>query len=113
MKKQTAGAATHTPGPWELSPRRDREGAFRVIRDGYAVAIVTLRGSSPASPQYHEQDANARLIAAAPDLLDVLRVTAGNIRSLGPAGALANVYTPYEVWLAVVEAAIAKAEGWA
>ena len=45
------------------------------------------------------------------DLLDVLKVTAGNIRSLGPAGALSRVYEPYTVWLQAVEDVIRKAEG--
>ena len=55
--------------------------------------------------------ANARLLAAAPEMLGVLKVTAGNIRSLGPAGALDKVWGAYEVWLRVVEDAIRKAEG--
>ena len=55
--------------------------------------------------------ANVHLFAAAPDLLEALRVTAGNIRSLGPAGALDQVPMPYVQWLAMVEAAVAKAEG--
>jgi len=54
------------------------------------------------------ETADASLIAAAPSMLDALQVTAGNIRSLGPAGALPE---PYTVWLRVVEDAIATAEG--
>ena len=53
----------------------------------------------------------ARLISSAPDLLEALEITAGNIRSLGPAGALAQVLTPYREWLAMVEGVIAKAKG--
>jgi hypothetical protein len=41
--------------------------------------------------------------------LQVLRVTAGNIRSLGPAGAL-EACSPYAIWLAEVERAIAALE---
>lgn len=44
------------------------------------------------------------------EMLAILKVTEGNIRSLGPAGALAHVYSSYEVWLAGVQAAIAKAD---
>lgn len=47
------------------------------------------------------------LLAQRDELLAALRVTAGNIRSLGPAGALNDAYRP---WLAVVEDAIAFAE---
>lgn len=39
------------------------------------------------------------------DLVEVLKTTAGNIRSLGPAGAIGR---EYEVWLRVVEEAIGK-----
>lgn len=42
-------------------------------------------------------------------LVEVLRTTAGNIRSLGPAGALDMVPEPYQRWLAGVEAAINEA----
>ena len=55
-------------------------------------------------------EANVRLIAAAPDLLEALQITRGNIASLGPAGAL-TPYTSYQEWLAMVDAAIAKALG--
>ena len=56
----------------------------------------------PYSPQ---------LFAAAPELLDLIRVSIGNVRSLGPAGALAQVHTPYQEWLAQLEAAYTKATG--
>lgn len=45
------------------------------------------------------------------ELLEIVRVTIGNVRSLGPAGALAKVYEPYQEWLAQLEAAYAKATG--
>ena len=48
-----------------------------------------------------------RALNAHEPMLEILKTTAGNIRSLGPAGRLAS---DYEVWLAEVEAAIAKAE---
>lgn len=49
--------------------------------------------------------------AAVADLLEIVRTTIGNVRSLGPAGALAPVYTPYRIWLAQLEAAYTKATG--
>lgn len=60
--------------------------------------------------KHHDEIANARLIAAAPDLLEALQITRGNIASLGPSGAL-TPYTPYQEWLAMVDAVIAKATG--
>ncbi|MPT23935.1 MAG: hypothetical protein E2577_13645 [Starkeya sp.] len=51
-------------------------------------------------------------MSAASEMLEALKTTAGNIRSLGPAGALsAAPFANYREWLAVVEAAIARAEG--
>ncbi|EQB06208.1 hypothetical protein V475_06325 [Sphingobium baderi LL03] len=45
-------------------------------------------------------------------IIQVLEVTASNIRSLGPAGALSvEPYRPYQIWLAEVEAALAAARG--
>lgn len=44
--------------------------------------------------------------AALSKALDALTLTRGNIASLGPAGALAECYTPYREWLLVVEDAI-------
>jgi len=70
----TYEAVTHTPGPWTLNDRLNSEGRLAVCQDGVAVALVCARGSSPASgPQYFEREANARLIAAAPELLAALR----------------------------------------
>jgi hypothetical protein len=44
-------------------------------------------------------------------IVQVLEVTASNIRSLGPAGALSLApYAPYQVWLAEVEKALAEAK---
>lgn len=43
------------------------------------------------------------------ELLAALRITRGNVASLGPAGAI-NPYTPYREWLAMIDSAIAAAE---
>ena len=65
--------SVHTPRPWHVSPLDGRTcGPSRLlvqsgttISQMQAVAIVTLRTG--------ETDANARLIAAAPDLLAALK----------------------------------------
>lgn len=55
--------AQHTPGPWEVS---DAPGKTRVLGyDGISVCGIRDRGSQRLS------HANASLIAAAPDLLDL------------------------------------------
>lgn len=55
----------HTPGPWTVSPLHTEE--------VWAPAVVY--GKRIATCQHwpqHDSEANARLIAAAPDLLDLL-----------------------------------------
>ena len=42
-------------------------------------------------------------------MLEALKVSAGNIRSLGPAGAI-EPFTPYRIWLRFVEEAITAYE---
>ena len=84
----------HTPGPWKV----DKSG-FNVIR---STAPITIAMTQPST----HMKANARLIAAAPELLEALK-TLDNIER-GMQGwhedAKANVW-------ARARAAIAKAEG--
>ena len=54
--------STHTPGPW-------RHDGGLVRAKAYAVAVVTGDGVVRFSTSLDEISANARLIAAAPDLL--------------------------------------------
>lgn len=71
--------AKHTPGPWEI-------GGSLISFDGKPVGFVLHNPESTKglgklwprdcdrfAPRLPEADANARLIAAAPDLLDALR----------------------------------------
>jgi hypothetical protein len=97
----------HTPGPWELDRCREqgrevwqigaREGDTAVVTvSGYTGCI---NGPGLRHMDTAENDANARLIASAPDLLEALKSLShdGFGRVLGD-------------WPAI-EAAIAKAEG--
>jgi hypothetical protein len=92
----------HTPGPW--SAERSPVFLHQTNITTPEGPIATVYGTSG------ENAANVALIASAPEMLEVLRTTAGNIRSLGPAGAI-EPFTPYLEWLRVVEEVIAQAEG--
>ena len=81
----------HTPGPWE---RWGRASPSQVISAGDCFVAQTLGGND---------EANARLIAAAPDLLEALREAADYTRH-------PDYDWPVE-FSRRVSAAIAKAEG--
>lgn len=89
----------HTPGPWVVNPSQ-------LDQIATAAAKQEIAWATGLNDQ-HETIANARLIAAAPDLLDVLKLCDGNIDSL----LASNHPLVFGEWLAVVRAAISKATG--
>ena len=62
--------AKHTPGPWTFRLEPDQH--FTILSDAYGptVKIADVQGAS--RPGLRECDANAALIAAAPQLLSAL-----------------------------------------
>ena len=88
--------ATHTPGPW-----KSVKGARPTRPD--IVADCGLICSLEYGPD--EGEANARLIAAAPDLLEALnRLVCGFTENI-------DGEELYGDWIQIAEEAIAKAEG--
>ena len=84
---------THTPGPWETLKfsQHELQTDFEMVKVGKRVHMIG----------YSDEDkANAQLIAAAPDLLDVAEMVL----------ALATIDTPIEL-IKAATAAIAKARG--
>lgn len=109
----------HTPGPWEQSHRRsDRDGMYRT--EVYTPDNGTGDGVIATLAWYPKpiddkgtigtyRAANARLIAAAPDLLEALEMlTAGDIDVSGTA--IIYDADPASL-LSSARAAIAKAKG--
>jgi hypothetical protein len=92
--------SAHTPGPWSVVFVID--GAFQIARDVEGDEIVIA--SRNEIPRLHDEfAANARLIAAAPDLLAALRDVLDGLDTYWAANNHETV--------AAAEAAIAKAEG--
>lgn len=56
---------THTPGPWRVVQHTDQQSAT-VYSGSWSRPIAAVKG-----PSVQERDMNARLIAAAPDLMAV------------------------------------------
>jgi hypothetical protein len=99
--------SAHTPGPWKVDQQRRAHGYNVAVFSGdIAVADVPGIGKDPANDP--EADANARLIAAAPELLGALDdlawiVEAGRVEPVARA--------EVDERLERARAAIAKAEG--
>lgn len=92
----------HTLGPWRVMDR------LKVVTDDTVIAVVTylpcVGGDNDMAAQRaaDQEMANARLIAAAPDLLAALKDARREVIALG---------TPWQEKVAKIDAAIAKAEG--
>lgn len=106
--RKVAGPAPHTPGPWTLLSDRIAAPCHEHRNCEKTIAWLTRQGVLQCSNDGRGQSPNARLIAAAPDLLAALKraeaYTSLNIVTAPPQD------TSFAV-LEAIRAAIAKAEG--
>lgn len=98
----------HTPGPWQLEAGR----SFKTASGEFYITYGKDRFGNPLFRDFCELDANARLIAAAPDLLEAAEA------ALVRLDAYFRYSKSYEVGLLCkpaedLRAAIAKAKGGA
>jgi hypothetical protein len=63
-------SAKHTPGPW--SARRNPWVRWEIHYAGGQLAVIAKPDDPASPPPVSETEANAHLIAAAPDLYDVV-----------------------------------------
>lgn len=102
----------HTPTPWGINAYGEvcqDKGEFYGLRDRVEVTGFLLTGSSGNAEAAANTAHIVRCVNSHEALVNILKITAGNIRSLGPAGALENVPRPYRIWLDEVEKALAAA----
>ena len=90
----------HTPGPWDVEPKGSRH--FVDGADGLTVAYIDRAGVR----ERIEIEANARLIAAAPTLLEALEAVLPDLEHY-----VATHGPGPDNRLAIARAAIAKARG--
>jgi len=93
-------SAKHTPGPWEVTEYES--GDFTITAQGRGPCDGDICGTT-MRPEEHDENAsyaNARLIAAAPELLEVLEMLVSNV---GPSTSD----------IAVARAGLSKAKGGA
>jgi hypothetical protein len=95
----------HTPGPWVVGPVDDTV-VTHLGRDGVRYEIAAIDGDYNSPDEWPTMEANARLIAAAPDMLDALKALLFELDERFPYGWLRRLDC-----LPKARAAIAKAEG--
>ena len=87
----------HTPRPWVVGNRYSETGVFSADGETLVANTHSSQRNFDRDAQVTEQHANARLIAAAPDLLEALRLALPYVRNDNTAS--------------VMRAAITKATG--
>ena len=97
--------AKFTPGPWESSTAfRTNDGSFAVTAPDSHIAFVTFHGKAKRGQAWctgdPEGQANANLIAAAPEMYEALKIAQSNLQFLPPDDVVAQI-----------NAALAKADG--
>src|SRR5690625_1372419 len=105
-----SGETKWTPGPW----RANRNSSFWEIEpesrdrgiNGIPYTVGDVCSTDPGRPDDGKQEANAHLIAAAPDLYEALEEARGTIQALIDEG-----YTGHIDQRGRIDAALAKARG--
>jgi len=101
--------AQHTPKPWLIEESRSEVDSKCIVARGSNVAVVMFRT--------HEEQANANLIAAAPDMLEALKGSQHLARQFwakardGQGSRSANTAIIWRREAERLEIVIAKAEG--
>lgn len=109
----------HTPGPWkryegrELAQHRRAvdDGTIPVFADDTAVACLIVYCGPNGAKDEATQEANAALIAAAPDLLAALETWARYAKNNGWTDEEHNDGDPANGWITRTNAAISRAKG--
>lgn len=96
----------HTPGPWRVVRYR-RPDTLRIHHNtGYEIVPIT----KICNPENEYAEANAKLIAAAPDLLEALKLATSCIGDLGRNPRALAVNSSRVIIVEKLEAAILKAD---
>ena len=101
----------HTPGPWWVTPAQHGT-VYVEARAQESRMLQEVAAIGPKEGGSEQRDADARLIAAAPELLDAAKRSAAALLSAG-VESNANSDNPLESLLHMTLAAIAKATGGA
>jgi hypothetical protein len=95
----------HNPGPWRVDGQANDMAGSAIIRDAGGFPVASTR-----SWVKEQHEANARLVAAAPDLLEAAKSQVANIERWLDTGVAATPGESKYIYDAL-KAAIDKAEG--
>lgn len=110
-----------TPGPWEYVPSTEHHGPYvagpfsgdicdcYTMSNPHALSVLNGGDSQPIHFQGDSADANARLIAAAPELYEALQIASGLIDT--PIGRRKLGLDANGEAVAAIRAALSKARG--
>lgn len=110
--------AKHTPGPWLLSPTDDT-----IVIDATGNEVAAVDGDYNDPDTWPQMEANGRLIAAAPEMLEALKETVASLidavsllkrgsKKDAPSDTMFNMMiADYEKAIKQGRAIISKAEG--
>lgn len=97
----------HSPGPWQLEHTdRDRINVF--VPSTFGINVLAIMECGFNEPFESQQQANARLIAAAPELLAAAKAVLDGLNARIDAAPMTDV--PVFDGIAALHSAIAKAE---
>lgn len=101
----------HTKGPWFSGPKCEISGWVNI----YSIEDDGFESLPFAACKHHDQEANARLIAAAPELLEALKaaIDCGMVPITSASEGGASKHSRQVQVADTIRAAIAKAEGTA
>lgn len=103
--------AKHTPGPWKADFLDEDNGWILDKKSNYIAEIVTSDEENKFIKNPDEREANARLIASAPELLEALKAAQKILHPLVMKMKVKDHFSEHNVLANVIVKAIAKAEG--
>ena len=100
FRKEVSTQTKHTPGPWQVNKKVKT--SVETVKDGQGINLIAQTEDPDGQRSLSEDQANAKLIAAAPELLDASQSVLTTLKSM-------NQNSMIEGMIMVLQDAITKA----